>query len=244
MDIYYTNDEIVRSEQSLNTPIADMSMSFLPPEHLKQNIPDYVKLSNYIRCPAFTDTMKNTYVLKFPFSFKIKINQETGGIESDSPELVKTYFIPPTDKSGIMQIQLGTLFFAEKSCVATQHHPYLHNNNITQNVNVLQGEFDIGKWFRPINLAFVINSPKKEIVLDFKRGDVYSYLRFHTNEKIKIFEFEKDDQIQEIVGRCLSLKFAKTGGNMPLQDAYNSFLRKKYNNKLLNLVRKNKIGEL
>lgn len=244
MNIFWTNDEIVRPEQSLRSPLADMSMAFLPPEPLIKNIPQNIKLSNYVRCPAFTDSIKNTYVLKFPFSFKIKINQADGEIESDSPELVKTYFIPPTDKSGIIQIQLGSYFFADSPCIATQMHPYLHNNCITQNGNVLQGEFDIHKWYRPINLAFVLNSSKKEIIFDFKRGDIFSYLKFNTNEEVKLYEYENTSEIQEISNRCLSLKFCKTKGNMPLQEVYDAFLRKHYNKKLLKIIKENTIGEL
>lgn len=244
LNVYYSNDEIIRSNDNRVQPGADMSMAFMPPEALNKHIPQNVKLSNYVRCPAFTDTVKNTYALRFPFSFRLKIDQSTGGVESDAPELVKTYFIPPTDKSGIIQIQLGTLFFADKSCIASQMHPYLHNNTLTQQCNVLQGEYNIGKWLRPINLAFVVNSAKKDIILDFKRGDIYSYIRFFTDEKIKMTEFELTDDIQEIVSRCLSLKFCKTGGNMPLQEVYSSFLRKKYNKKLLRLINENKIGEI
>lgn len=244
MKIYYTNDELIRAEDYRKRPRADMSMSFLNPEPLKKHIPSNIKLSNYVRCPAFTDTLKNTYALRFPFNFKLKVDQSTGGIESDSPEIVKTYFIPPTDKSGIVQIQLGTLFFADKPCIASQIHPYMHYNSITEHGSVLQGEFDIHKWFRPINLAFVVHSKKKQIIFDFKRGDIYSYLRFHTNENVKMYEFETNEEIQQITSRCLSLKFCKTTGIMPLSEVYNSFLQKKYNTKLLKLVEQNKIGEI
>ena len=244
MKIYYSNDEIVKSENNLVSPKADMSMAFLPPEPLSRNIPEKLTLSNYVRCPAFTDTIKNTYALKFPFSFKIKINQSTGEIESDNPDLVKTYFVNPTDKSGVVQIQLGTLFFADQSCIASQIHPYMHVNSLTQNANVLQGEYDIGKWIRPINLAFIVNSTQKEVVYDFKRGDVYSYLRLYTNQKTRMYEFNNTPDIQQIIVRCLSLKFAKSQGNMPLKEVYDSFLRKKYNKKLIQLVEENKIGEI
>jgi hypothetical protein len=244
MKIYYSNDEIVKSDDNLVSPKADMSMAYLPPEPLSRNIPEKLKLSNYVRCPAFTDTIKNTYALKFPFSFKIGVDQSTGEIQSDNPDLVKTYFIPPTDKSGVLQLQLGTLFFADQPCLASQIHPYLHNNSLTQNANVLQGEYDIGKWIRPINLAFIINSTKKEVVYEFKRGDVYSYLRLHTDQKINMYEFGNTEDIQQIVSRCLSLKFAKSQGNMPLKEVYDSFLRKKYNKKLIQLVEENKIGEI
>ena len=60
MKIYYTNDELIRAEDYRKRPRADMSMSFLNPEPLKKHIPSNIKLSNYVRCPAFTDTLKNT----------------------------------------------------------------------------------------------------------------------------------------------------------------------------------------
>jgi len=92
--------------------------------------------------------------------------------------------------------------------------------------------------------CFCCKQYKERHILDFKRGDIYSYIRFFTDEKIKMTEFELTDDIQEIVSRCLSLKFCKTGGNMPLQEVYSSFLRKKYNKKLLRLINENKIGEI
>jgi chromosome condensin MukBEF MukE localization factor len=59
-----------------------------------------------------------------------------------------------------------------------------------------------------------------------------------------MYEFETNEEIQQITSRCLSLKFCKTTGIMPLSEVYNSFLQKKYNTKLLKLVEQNKIGEI
>lgn len=239
MKVYYTNDEAVLQD-SVNVK-QDMSMAYLPPELLGKHIPEKMKLSDYVQCPAFTGTIRNTYALRFPFDFTLKINTQTWNIESNRPEFVKTYLTPPYDNSGVLQLHLGTLFFADKSCVAEQVHPYLHSNSLTQNANVLQGQFDIGKWFRPINLAFRINSTDKEVVIDFNRGDVYSYLRLHTNEKVNMYEFENTLDINTIMARCVSFKNAKT---QPLKQMYDSFLRKKYNKKLLKLIQQNKIGEI
>ena len=237
MKVYYTNDEAVVQDSA--DVKQDMSMAYLPPELLGKHIPDNIKLSDYVRCPAFNT--KNMYALRFPFDFTIKINTSNWNIESNRPEFVKTYLTPPYDNSGIIQLHLGTLFLTDKSCIAEQVHPYLHTNSLTQNANVLQGEFDIGKWFRPINLAFRINSTDRDVVIKFNRGDVYSYLRLHTNEKIKMYEFENTPDITTIMARCLGFKNAKT---QPLKEMYNSFLRKKYNKKLLKLIQQNNIGEI
>ena len=69
-------------------------------------------------------------------------------------------------------------------------------------------------------------------------------MRLHTDQKINMYEFGNTEDIQQIVSRCLSLKFAKSQGNMPLKEVYDSFLRKKYNKKLIQLVEENKIGEI
>jgi len=242
LNIFWTNDELVRPELSIEAPLADLSLAYLPPEPLSKNIPTIIKDSPYIRCPAFTDTIRNTFVLKFPFSFKVSINLEDGGVESASPELTRRYVLPLVNN--ILQLKLSTLLFADKPCLVSQINPYLHSNSMTQQASILQGEFDIHKWFRPFNLALFVHPSKKKIIFDFKRGDVYSYIRFHTNENVKIYEFENTQEIQEITTRCLSLKFGKARGNMPLSEVYDAFLRKRYNKKLLNLLNENKIGEV
>ena len=93
-------------------------------------------------------------------------------------------------------------------------------------------------------ISFIVNSNQKEVLYDFKRGDVYSYLRLYTDQKIRMYEFNNTPDIQQIIVRCLSLKFARAQGNMPLTEVYNSFMRKKYNKQLLKLIKENKIGEI
>ncbi len=56
-----------------------------------------------------------------------------------------------------------------------------------------------------------------------------------------MYEFENNPDITAIMARCVSFKNAKT---QPLKEMYNSFLRKKYNKKLLKLIQQNKIGEI
>lgn len=245
MNIYWTNDILKRDGNSALPDGPDMSLCFLKPEPLSKNIPPYIKNSQYIKCPAFTEIMKNTYVLKMPFDFGLKIDLTTNKMDCEASflPLVKSHVSPPVGTERIWQFYTQSHFFADKPCIAQQSHPFLHSNTLTSQCNVLGGEFDIHKWYRPFNAAFTPSADKKVLVFDFKRGDVISYVRFFTEEKIKMFEFSNTWDIQAIANQCVSFKHAKKG-IFSLPSAYSSFVQKQRNKKLLNLIKQNIIGEI
>tara|TARA_B100001245_G_C22861823_1_gene414393 strand:+ start:432 stop:1001 length:570 start_codon:yes stop_codon:yes gene_type:complete len=79
------------------------------------------------------------------------------------------------------------IYFApyEKSLVMSQVSPYLEgvNNNIT----MLNGRFDIGKYFRYLNFVFYFNEKPSSFVVD-SEAPLY-YLRFHTDRPIVFKQF-------------------------------------------------------
>lgn len=244
MNIYWTSDIIYNEKDYSNPESIDMSLALLPPEPLSKNIPGNIRDSLYSRCPAFTDIMKNTFVIKCPFDFSLKIELDTNRIECEErfKPLIKTFIVQPYKTENLYQYYTHLHFFADSPCEAHEMSPFLHNNSLTRQTSVLHGQFNIHKWYRPFNTAFIPTTDKKYLLLEMKRGDIISYIRFHTEEKIKLTEFINSQEIQNIANQCVSFKHARKG-IFSLTHAYDSFMQRQRNKQLLKLIKENIVGD-
>lgn len=226
----------------------DISLRFQPPEKLINNIPNNVRQSNYYRCPAFSESIRNTYVIKsgVNLSFNINFNTDDVHIDTDNPYLCKLYFpllYQPNESGqvlddGFVQFGNGYMFFAEKPLIVSTCHPYLHHNTVTSNGNGLYGEYDCSAWLRPINSSFVLNSNKTQFNYIIKEDDVTNYVKFHTKEKIELIKINYTNEIDRIAGSCNGLKIGGNGKITPLQKCYNYFQLHKHRKAILNEIQR------
>lgn len=209
----------------------DMTMAFLYPQKLSDHIPKHLQHSEYYRCPAFTQKIKNTYVLRSPWD--LEFNIDTNGVFCNN-ELISKVNLENMG-SRILQMQIPYIFFAEESCEATVMHPYLHHNSFTENGNTVYGQYNIGKWFRPIQAGFVLKD-SMSYAYNIKRGDVFAYINFETDKKIALEHFHPTNEILSIMHKCLNFKKAKKG-IFSLDKCYEVMLSYAYTKKLKKLLR-------
>ena len=123
----------------------------------------------------------------------------------DEHVLIRDY-----DKKMFSFIQRFIFFTDEESLLMTGYEfPNYEDNNITKSCHLTPGQFDIGKWFRNTEFPFFL----KEGIEKFKieQGEVYSYFRFHTDEKINFIQFKMTDELIDIMmdGRAISTNTTK-----------------------------------
>ena len=209
----------------LDNKEVNLTLAYYEPTRLSNNIPVDLRDSGYYKCPAFMETVKNTFVLKSPISLDLNFNPSKQLASANNQSLygLKVRIDDATDHR-IVQFGLNYLFFAEKSVKMTQMHPYLHHNTFTENGNTLLGEFDVGQWLRPLQASFIIDPIKKDYSYRIKRGDIYSYIRFNTDEKIELVNFDVTPKIEEIANSCLQMKQSGQGKSFSLDSCYKSFI--------------------
>lgn len=209
----------------LDNKEVNLTLAYYEPTRLSNNIPVDLRDSGYYKCPAFMETVKNTFVLKSPISLDIDFNPSRQLASSSNEQLynLKARIDDATDHR-IVQFGFNYLFFAEKPVKMTQMHPYLHHNTFTENGNTLLGEFDIGRWLRPLQASFIIDPSKKDYSYRIKRSDIYSYIRFNTDEKIELVNFDITPKIEQIADSCLQMKQSGHGKSFPLDFCYQSFI--------------------
>ena len=106
--------------------------------------------------------------------------------------------------------------------VTFYEYPYLEDNNITSRCMPVAGQFNIGKWFRSSEFAFYLKSGVDTFKVE--RGEIYSYMRFHTDEKINFVQFRYTKNLDEFQKEGFALTHLKL---RKLETYYSMFKNKK-----------------
>jgi hypothetical protein len=169
--------------------------------------------NHYMKCPAFQDYYKNTYVIRCPMDITISYDKQRNflSIYPQNQNIYDNFIRPRITAAGkddpfLLSFALLHLFIADKSCMIEQLPANLHTSDFLSRTNVVPGTFDIAKWFRPIEFAFEVSDFTEPLKL--KRGDVLFYFRFIPSDggKVELKQTEFDESTINITKRCLALK--------------------------------------
>ena len=209
----------------------------IPPKLVINDIKDHISsdpdLSPYLKCPAFTNEFKNTYVIKSPLDFDINIDQRNHNQILPEGQPPYPRINCRSFKNKVYDIDISTLFFSEEDLEISLIPSSLHINNFTTYAKPFPGKFNIGKWFRPLMPTSKLILPHIKV----KRGEVLFYIKFNTDKKIKFINFEFNKEIHKIAQECSYLKSYKSG--YLFKDIYNMFTQIGYHKKLLKEIKKN-----
>jgi len=175
-----------------------------PPEHVmstfhKKKFIDPDNRNSYIHyCPAFNDNFKNVFTMKSLYNYEFFL--DSGKLTSfdydqefyDNRVLIRSY------EKRFFSFKNRYLFFTDEPSleVTFYEYPCFEDNNITQRCIPIAGKFDIGRWFREVSeFAFYLKDPHQSFKIE--KDEVYSYMRFHTNEKINFIEFNYSDKLRQ-----------------------------------------------
>jgi hypothetical protein len=82
--------------------------------------------------------------------------------------------------------------------------PYFEENNITDRCIVIPGELDLGKYFRNTDLAFYLKKDQDEFCIE--EGEIYCYMKFHTNKKINFIQYRQTDKLNQLLIDTINAK--------------------------------------
>ena len=163
----------------------------------------------FLKCPAFIQSLKNTFVVKAPYDITLRF--ENGNIIAEGYDQkffnqniftkhVKSFSSPP--------------FMLE----VMPRYVFVPDSNVSVSVSILQlilqphqygfmsGEFNITKWVRPVSYTFEVYDITKPIV--FKRGDPLFMVKF-TPEDGSVVTLEQavlTEDITRLIYGCTSIK--------------------------------------
>lgn len=206
--------------KSIEPLVKDLSCPYEP---LSRHISLTRKGATYLKCPAHTDFLKNTFVFTAPFDLNLNLdisdNNKKIFVNNISQEifdnLIDLRFLNDCQNIPILGIDWLNVF-TSKSPIMMQVFPaFMHENDFIRKTNVIPGEFNIGKWTRPIELVFESKSLKQEICI--KKGDALAYFKFNDQDLIKLIEEETPWSEVELCNKIRELSPFK-----PLKERYKS----------------------
>lgn len=208
--------------------------NYKPFKNLSKEIVTSRKGVTYLKCPAHTDFLKNTFIFCAPFDLTIdlEVNPENDMVriycENISQEvfeqIIDTRFLFKSEQGNnpypLIGIDWLTIFTAKTPLMLQVLPAFMHYNDFTAKATVIPGEYDISKWTRPVEVVFEVRSNKEKIVI--KKGDALSYVKFLTDETVKLAESATPwDEMIDCNNIRLENKFR------PLKERYKSLEEKR-----------------
>jgi len=221
-------------------------LKFADPVRVSKDI-DFVKFfgPSASKCPAVIDESKNTFKINSPVDMNITFSEDFTGITSEYQqdfEFIK-HFIGPFGPDKVIQLSDPTyLFYCEEPLTMTQLPPYYEQNNFVDNCMGLSATFNINSWFRPVKPSFKLRDNKRTI--DINTTDALMYLKFNTDEKIKLVRFDASSFSNinaPIMKSILGFKMHTKNPSTPtgLKAGYEAFIRARYNKRIIKIIKEN-----
>ena len=152
-------------------------------------------------CPVFNETMSNVYEIKSIYDYNFKINFEKNICESnlyDQDFFNRHVMIRSLENKFFSFLNQYIFFTDEKSLKMTAYqHPIFEDNEITKRCMIIPGTYDIAKWFRPLEFAFILKKEFNEFKVN--EQDILYYIQFHTKEQIIFKQFLLTNEINQTI---------------------------------------------
>jgi hypothetical protein len=148
-----------------------------------------------VHCPSFNDNLKNVYALRSIYSYSFTVNN--GAVESKdyNQDFFNRHVIVKSIEKRLFSFSQALVFFTDEPSlkVTLSEPPFLEDNVVTKRTLILPGTMDIGKWFRNTDTMFYLRPEFHEFSIS--EGDVYGYVRFHTDQPINFIQFRQTPEL-------------------------------------------------
>lgn len=183
-------------EPNLTTWAETIERNIDLPTTLSKDVIDLRKNVVFLKCPAHTNFMKNTFVFKSPIDINIEVDVDTenANIWCDNIEqplfnkMIDLRFLSAKEFGSspypIIGIDFLNTFKCDQSLSMSITPAHLHYNEFTTKASVIPGSFDISRWTRPVECVFEVKKSQEKIQI--KRGDALFYIKFDSETQIKL----------------------------------------------------------
>lgn len=206
-----------------------------PDQAFKCIVKNRSKTTEFLKCPAVQDFFKNVFVLRSPVDLTIVIDVDGSiRIEEQNQMFFDNFIInrtTPEDNYRCLSLNFNTLFTTESDVEMEQFPAFMEENDFVQNTRIVPGKFNIGRWIRPLEFSFEINSSEEMKKIKIKRGDALCYVRFLTDEKVVIEQSDFTQDLYNVISACTGLKRFSPGNtleqNYEVAKSYMKVIRRK-----------------
>ena len=202
-------------------------------------------VDNFFNCHAFKSFCKNMYMVRAPYDVNWRFLPDPNGggrVESinPNPNIIDNSFIasikqPSVNGSLTINYSCNWIFFADKPVQIQTFAPWMHDPEIYKTSYYVPGMYDISQWFRPFELA--LQMKPGQTTLKSYEGEPVVYVKFHSDEPIKLQRFYLTESLINHSTSCVGLKKFKSFKN--LKDLYKVFTNTFLQQRILNEIKDN-----
>jgi hypothetical protein len=187
---------------------------FSDPVPLYEDLLESRSGSDYLKCPAFIEYCKNTYIVKAAFDMEFNHQEDFNLIQSSllSQEFFDDYVNFKADNVNEFNLARLTMppryiFWADNETKIEALPPFLQAYKTPSNVNFVPATFDISRWIRPVEYTVMILNLKKSVKI--RKGDALFFIRLipRDGSKIMLERVEYTDRINNMIKSCVCVKF-------------------------------------
>ena len=193
---------------------------------------------DFFACPAFHRHALNTFVVRSAVGANVKISNEGFAPNDNQSELTAQLFsyLHPTRK-GFRTILFDhrMLFFAESPVTLATYPAFMHRTEVQTKLIYVPAAYDAAKWLRPIQGTYEV--PESEKTVKIREGDPLYYVKFETQEKVRLRRFQLTPEIQGVAHGCVHYKLFRPRSS--LERVYEAFGEAKLENRVLKLIKEN-----
>ena len=227
----------------------DWTFLYPYPERLFDNLLDQkskvIEKGSFLACPSFLDVTKNTLCVKSPISasYDVVINEKNEkNIFPTSPEFFNTMTLreSPLDDAMTVFFSFHYIFFADEPLEILFTSPYFHQSEYMKFGALVPGSFDIGQWFRVLNLEIQMWKNSKKFKID--KDEILFYLYFKTDRPIVFKRFNYTESLFKLSASSTTAT-SVLGKGQTLVSRYFNFKNTGMRDKVLTLIKNNLIEE-
>jgi hypothetical protein len=134
-----------------------------------------------------------------------------------------------------LEYNMSWFFFAEEDLTMRYSAPYFPAHSPIEGAMLASGSFNIGKWFRPVNLEYYV--PVEETMFSFKEDQPMAFVQFETERPIIFKRFILNQKIAKLTTEIVGSD--KFGFLNNLKDRYKLFAKSSMREVLMSEIKSN-----
>lgn len=195
--------------------------------------------NNFFYCPAFKNLAQNTFLIKNPIHTHFLFEDGVAKVKSKNYISVEKQHDPSIKDTTLIGYGLQLIFFSEDDIIAKLTSPFFNQSPHLQNCSIVPGQLNIQKWFRNLNLEFMLWSGKTEI--EFQKDEILAYINFECGEsEICLKRFQMNDKLHKLMNTCGSSSTWESF--VPIYERYQRFIKTRTNVLVLDEIKKNLVN--
>ncbi len=192
---------------------------------------------SYRRCVAAVQGLRNTYTFLHPISSTVNLSGDFS-----SPKVDNSYdgWFPgraALKDQYVVNYNYSWVFFSEEPVTIKLTPPYMHKTSDSEGGFIPTGMFDISKWFRPINMVYILWKDSSSITVT--KDDPTFYVEFLTDKKVVLKQFDMTPELSEIANTTATTNLLLGIQGSSLSERYERFVTSNRHKRVLRLIKEN-----